>query len=325
MSLIQTIIDKANSFLGYTEKPAFSNNIVFNTDFYGREVSGSNYPWCVTFLWDVFRMCGASQVFCDGVKTASTEYILNHYRNGRLFDVGQAGDIVLIKTSGADAGRRVNHAGLVVSRNSDGTYNTIEGNTGGNIADGGEVMARVRSMHGSGYDIVTFARPNYNAVQSTEEIPVSANLTVQGINVNVRSAPSTDSSIVATLNTGNAITATGRLILNGTPWFHISNGWISGNYVQGWIKDYKDNNRWWYVEKGYDFPVSVWKNIAGKDYCFGTDGYLFVECYIKSAANSTYYWVDDDGVYLSQYDTQSPESGYRLVENYMAEKAYIAS
>ena len=91
--------------------------------------------------------------------------------------------------------------------------------------------------------------------------------------------------------------------------------WISGNYVQGWVKDYNDNNRWWYVEKGYIYPKSEWKTIAGKDYCFGPDGYLFVECYIKSEVNSNYYWVDDDGVYMSQYDTTTPDRKYRLWRN----------
>ena len=61
---------------------------------------------------------------------------------------------------------------------------------------------------------------------------------------------------------------------------------------------------------------------AEKDYCFGMDGYLFVECYIKSAVNNTYYWVDDDGVYLNQYDTATPDRSYRVVENYKTENAY---
>ena len=322
MALVQNVIEKALSFEGVTENPAGSNNVIFNTDFYGREVSGSDYPWCVTFLWDVFRMCGASNVFCDGKKTASTEFIYDHYNDGRLFSTGQEGDIVLIKTTSATSGRRVNHAGLVVRRNADGSYETIEGNTGGNIANGGQVMRRTRTMSGSGYNIVTFARPNYGSVEPVSEIPVSAQLTVQGINVNVRANHSTSAAIVKTLNTGARIQATGRVLINGEPWFHITDGWISGKYVQGWVKDYDDNNRWWYVEKGYIYPASVWKTIDGKDYCFGKDAYLFVECYIKSEVNNTYYWVDDDGVWLNQYNTTAPEPGYRVVENYKAENAY---
>lgn len=322
MSLVQIVIDKALYYEGETENPAGSNNVIFNTDFYGREVAGSDYPWCVTFLWDIFRKCGASNVFCDGEKTASTEFIFDHYNDGRLFCTGQAGDIILIKTTSAASGRRVNHAGLVISRNTDGSYETIEGNTGGDIANGGEVMRRTRTMSGRGYNIVNFARPNYGTVEPVSEIPISAQLTVQGINVNVRVNHSSSAAIVKTLNTGARIQATGRVLINGEPWFHITDGWISGDYVQGWVKDYIDNSRWWYVEKGCIYPASAWKTIDGKDYCFGKDAYLFVECYVKSEVNDTYYWVDDDGVWLEQYNTTVPDPGYRVVENYKTENAY---
>lgn len=79
---------------------------------------------------------------------------------------------------------------------------------------------------------------------------------------------------------------------------------------------------WWYVEKGYTFPISVWKTIAGKNYYFGKNGYLFVECHIKSAVNNAYYWVDNDGVWLEQYNTTAPDPGYRVVEDYTTENAY---
>lgn len=322
MSLIKTIINKALSYENVKEAPAGSNNVIFNTHYYGKEVSGSAYPWCVTFLWDIFRMCDASEVFCEGKKTASTEYVYDHYNDGRLYSTGQAGDIILIKTSSAGSNRKVNHAGLVINRNSDGSYETIEGNTGGDIADGGAVLRRKRTNNGSGYTIVKFARPNYGAVEPVNEIPVSANLIVQGSNVNVRTSPSTSASIIKKLNTGNSIQATGRVLMNREPWFHISDGWINGQYVQGWVKDYHDNNRWWYVEKGYQYQVSIWKTISGKDFCFGKDGYLFVSCYIKSAVNSNYYWVDDDGVWLNQYNTMTPDRKYRIVEDYTAVNAY---
>ena len=40
----KTIIDKALSYIGTYDDG--NNNVIFNTDFYGKEVSGSNYPWC---------------------------------------------------------------------------------------------------------------------------------------------------------------------------------------------------------------------------------------------------------------------------------------
>ena len=95
----------------------------------------------------------------------------------------------------------------------------------------------------------------------------------------------------------------------------VPNGtWICGEGANA--------GRWWWKNSDGSYPKSEWKTIAGKDYCFGPDGYLFVECYIKSEVNSNYYWVDDDGVYMSQYDTTTPDRKYRVVENYKTENAY---
>ena len=130
MSLIDTIISKALEFEGVSESPPGSNNVIFNTDYYGEEVEGEAYPWCVTFC-GMSSGCNASSVFCDGQKTASTEFVYSHYNDGRLFSQGQAGDIVLIKTSSAASNRNVNHAGLVIKRNNDGSYDTVEGTQAG--------------------------------------------------------------------------------------------------------------------------------------------------------------------------------------------------
>ena len=105
MALVDNVISKAREYIGVSENPPESNNVVFNTDYYGREVfdnGGITYPWCVVFLWDIFRMCGGESVFCDGMKTASTEAVLTHYKNkGMLFSTGKRGDIVLIITDAA--------------------------------------------------------------------------------------------------------------------------------------------------------------------------------------------------------------------------------
>jgi len=159
---------------------------------------------------------------------------------------------------------------------------------------------------------------------TVSQIPVSAKLTVQGTDISIRDFPDTEGELLRKLSTGSNITATSRVTVNGTPWFYIGNkNWISGNYVQGWVKDYNDNNRWWYLEKNYSYPSKTWKNISEKDYCFGKDAYLFVSCYIKSEVSNTYYWVDDDGVWLTQYNTSSPDRNkYRVVDNYKTTNAY---
>lgn len=160
---------------------------------------------------------------------------------------------------------------------------------------------------------------------SVTQIPVSAQLTVQGTNISIRDFPdSAEGEFLRSLSTGSKITATSRVTVNGTPWFYIgSRSWINGNYVQGWVKDNNDNKRWWYLEKNYSYPSKTWKTISGKDYCFGKDAYLFISCYIKSEVSNTYYWVNDSGVWLTQYNTSSPDrSKYRVVDNYKTTNAY---
>jgi len=160
---------------------------------------------------------------------------------------------------------------------------------------------------------------------SSYKINVSAKLAVQGSSVSVRTTPQMG-TVVGSLNPGTVIQATERALISGDPWFHISTGWVSGKYVQGWVKDNNNNNSWWYVERSYSYPASIWRNIGGKDYCFGKDAYLFVYCYIKAADGVNYYWVDDDGVWMQKYTTSTPDrSKYRIVENYATEKAYSGS
>jgi len=44
--------------LGVVEMPTNSNKVKYNTAYYGREVSGGAYAWCMAFVWWVFREAG---------------------------------------------------------------------------------------------------------------------------------------------------------------------------------------------------------------------------------------------------------------------------
>ena len=61
--------------IGVKERPI--NNVIYNTHYYGYEVSGAQYPWCCAFIWDVFRMAGLSYLFCGGDKTAYCPYVVD--------------------------------------------------------------------------------------------------------------------------------------------------------------------------------------------------------------------------------------------------------
>lgn len=158
MATANQIIEKAKSYIGTKESPAYSNNVVFNTDYYGHPVSGSGYPWCCAFVWDIFRMCGASELFYDGKKTAYCPSVLSWGRqNGLVVSEGRKGDVVLFdwdNTSPDDA----DHIGFILCKNSDGSYTTIEGNTSiSDDSNGGEVMERRRSSC-----IRAIIRPKYD-------------------------------------------------------------------------------------------------------------------------------------------------------------------
>lgn len=170
MATASEIINKATSYIGTKESPPNSNNVIFNTHYYGTEVRGSAYPWCAAFVWDVFRMVNASNLFFNGLKTAYCPAIESWAKNSKQWcsnTQGQAGDICLMCFSGNSA----EHVGIVESRNADGSYNVIEGNT--SIAsndNGGSVMRRTR-----GTSVIRgFARPKY-AESTSETISINQN------------------------------------------------------------------------------------------------------------------------------------------------------
>lgn len=44
------LLEKVRGEIGVQESPANSNNVKYNTWFYGEEVSGANYAWCAVFV-----------------------------------------------------------------------------------------------------------------------------------------------------------------------------------------------------------------------------------------------------------------------------------
>lgn len=130
--------------IGVLESPAGSNRVKYNTAYYGREVSGKAYPWCMAFVWWVFREAGF-HLF----KTASCSAFVGQYRDKSPGQIVRAnyrpGDIVFFDFSGKRT--KTEHVGIVESVAADGTLTTIEGNTGTtNDANGGAVMRRTRKQ-----------------------------------------------------------------------------------------------------------------------------------------------------------------------------------
>ena len=156
---LERVIEIARRELGNTEYPAGSNNTK-----YGAAYGLQGQPWCVIFLWWLFREAGESAAFFGGAKTASCGTLLRWYREqGQTVPVSevQSGDIVILNFHGT---QDTEHCGLVTEVLGNGWYvQTIEGNTTStnkntyNDSNGGCVAAKTRYPS----QIVAVCRPKY--------------------------------------------------------------------------------------------------------------------------------------------------------------------
>ena len=138
MATAEKILEIARSQIGTRESPANSDNVKYNTVYYGREVSGK-YPWCAVFVWWVFREAGAPELYYGGGETAYCPTLMSFHKKQKVTDY-RPGDIVFFNFSGRSS---AGHVGICESW--DGTYiTTIDGNTGSASEDNGGAVLRRR-------------------------------------------------------------------------------------------------------------------------------------------------------------------------------------
>ena len=82
------LLAAARAEIGTKEQPQNSNRVKYNTAFYGREVSGAAYPWCVTFIWWLFWKLGAAELFCGGQKSTSCGVVMDYAKKHSQFHCG---------------------------------------------------------------------------------------------------------------------------------------------------------------------------------------------------------------------------------------------
>lgn len=165
----EKVIEIATLEMGVTENPPGSNCVKYNTAYYGKQVSGSAYPWCATFLWWVFQEAQERMAFFGGGRTASCGTLLRWYREqGLTVPVAQVkvGDIVILNFSGT---KDTQHCGYVIEREGS-AVKTIEGNTTpgeeGSQDNGGCVAKKTRFP----YQIVDVCRPQYKEEDPADDI-----------------------------------------------------------------------------------------------------------------------------------------------------------
>lgn len=140
---VHQLVEAAKAEVGVKESPPGSNNVKYNTAYYGREVNGRQFSWCLVFIWWLFRSLGAEEMFYGGRKTASctTFYRWSEKRGMVVHDNYRPGDIVFYDW---DHSGDCDHVGILAECKGM-NCRVVEGNTAvGNDSNGGEVMMRER-------------------------------------------------------------------------------------------------------------------------------------------------------------------------------------
>lgn len=147
MSKRDDFLQWLESQVGVTENPPGSNNVIYNTEYYGHEVSGPGYAWCATFQRSGLKAIGCVELYYGGEKTAYVPSLLNYYRDhGQIVTDPQPGDLIFYDW---DSSGLPDHIGAVVGV-ADSTITTIEGNVGDAVKKliksrtGGNIQAYAR-------------------------------------------------------------------------------------------------------------------------------------------------------------------------------------
>lgn len=238
MSSAVKVLEVARAEIGYKESPAGSNKTKF-----GKEYGMDGQPWCAMFVWWVFKHAGCSELFYGGKKSAYCPTIADYYiakKQTVSKSKGQAGDIVLFDWNHNNSS---DHIGIIESRNADGSYVCIEGNTSvGNNSNGGQVMRRTRYKS----QISWICRPKY-----TEKSTVTAATSV------------TTNKLAVDGQWGKTTTRKTQKVL-GTTVDGIVSGQLKScrQYLQGCLTD-----SWKFVKvssKGSDMVRAIQKLVGSK-------------------------------------------------------------
>lgn len=144
MGTLKELLTIAEKQIGVAESPPNSNNVRYNTWYYGREVKGSAYPWCMVFCQWVFDQAKVKVP----VRTASCTTLLDAAKkNGAYVNKNhlEPGDLVLYNFDGKTT-NVATHCGIITSIDKI-KIKAIEGNTAtSNDTNGGAVMLRERPL-----------------------------------------------------------------------------------------------------------------------------------------------------------------------------------
>lgn len=130
-SIIQKLVDYELSQLG-TGDYRGNNNVKYNTWYYGREVSGSGYAWCMAFqAYCCYQITGSNNAIPKNVSCTSAvntfksrgQFHYSRYYGGNY--TPKAGDVVYYTNGSRNSSC---HVGMITSAPVNGYLQTVEGN-----------------------------------------------------------------------------------------------------------------------------------------------------------------------------------------------------
>lgn len=165
MATANQLLTIARKQLGICENPPGSNNVRYNTWYYGREVMGSAYPWCMVFVQWVFAQAGVKLP----VQTASCGALMNAAKAAGCWVTAgfKPGDVVIYDFPG---GAATDHCGIVGTELPDYGVQAVEGNTSqsGSQSNGGMVCRKNRP----GKYIVGAVRPVFDKEKEEDDMVI---------------------------------------------------------------------------------------------------------------------------------------------------------
>lgn len=193
------IIAKAKTFLGQN-----------GTYFWKLFNCPSGWAWCCIFVWSIFKLCDASNLFCGGGKVAGCglekEWCDKNLQKVSLKNARE-GDIVIFSWRAGE----ISHTGFAIKPLSSTVLQTIEGNTSGGI-----VAIRQRDVS----TILGIYRPKY-ATESTTSNRTRGKVS-SATGVRVHSAPSMKKKTGNVIKGGSIIYCYAVQFAEGYEWWKIS-------------------------------------------------------------------------------------------------------
>ena len=109
MRTVRDLLEVAVRQLNVREDPPESNNVRYNTWYYGREVHGKAYPWCMVFV----QWCFAQVQVELPARTASCSALMNAAKGAGCWVTRsfQPGDVVIYDFTGKK--KQAAHCGIV--------------------------------------------------------------------------------------------------------------------------------------------------------------------------------------------------------------------